>query len=195
MQFAFTLQYRDHLEAARATFPGERPVARPRPAGVALVAAVVLAAGVYVLLSRMPAVCRAAAPAVAGDAAGPVSEAMDHPVFGAGALIAALGGIVYVAPLAYVISMRRSARPVHDEPVTALFDEHGVAVRSAAKDFFLDWDGVVAVSESPRLFVLKTVSDLRLVLPKRALEKAVDVDALRDLLRQRVPAMAEAVAA
>jgi hypothetical protein len=194
MQFTYTLQYRDQLEAARARFPGEAPAARPRPTAAALLAVLMLAAGMYVLLSRMPAVSRAAVPAAAADGVDGSSDPMEDPVFGTGAIIAALGAAAYVVPLAYVFGMRRSARPVHDAPITVGLDEHGVSIRSAAKDFSLAWDGVVAVSESPRLFVLKTVSDLRLVLPKRALEQAAGVDALRGVLEERVPAMAEVAA-
>ena len=195
MQFSYTLQYRDQLEAARAVFPGDGPPARTRPTRVAFVAVVLLAAGIYVLLSRVPAVSHAASPAPAADAEEPLSDPMEHPVFGSGAIIAALGGALYVVPLAYVIGVRRSARPVHESAVTIALDEQGVTVRSPAKDFSLAWDGVVTVSESRRLFILKTVGDLRLALPKRALEEAEDVDELRTLLKQRVPAMAGVVPA
>jgi hypothetical protein len=143
-----------------------------------------------VLLSRMPAASRAAVPAVAADGKAVSSDPMEHPVFGIGAIVAALGGAVYVVPLAYVLGMRRSTRPVHDVPVTVGLDERGVSIHSAVKDFSLAWDGVVGVSESRRLFVLKTVSDLRLVLPKRAMEEAADLDALRAVLRQYVPPLA-----
>jgi hypothetical protein len=195
MQFTYTLQYRDQLEATRVTFPGDAPAARPRPTAAALLAVLVLAAGIYLLLSHMPAASRAAAPAVAPDApAEAPSDPMENPVFGTGAIIAALGGAAYVVPLAYVLGMRRSARPVHDGPVKVSLDERGVTIRSAAKEFSLAWDGVVAVSESPRLFVLKTVSDLRLTFPKRALEEVADVDALRGVLQERVPAMAGVMA-
>ena len=191
MQFTFTLQYRDQLEAAQARFPGDSPAARPRSAATALLAAAVLAVGIRLLGSHMPAASRAAAPAVAPDAVGGVtSDPMENPVFGTGAIIAALGGALYVIPLAYVLGVRRSARPVHDAPVSVSLNDRGVTVRSDAKDFSLGWDGVVAVSESPRLFVLKTVSDLRLALPKRVFEEPADVDALRGVLQERVPAMA-----
>ena len=195
MQFSYTFHYRDQLEAARVTFPGDATPARPRPTLLALVAFGVLAAGVYVLLSRVPAVASAAAPSAAADGAEMFADPMEHPVFGVGAIVTALGGALYVVPLAYVIGMRRSARPVHEGPLTVSLDERGVTIGSTAKDFSLAWQGVVAVSESRRLFVLKTVGDLRLALPKRALEEAEDVDALRNLLRQRVPAMAGVAAA
>ena len=196
MQFTYTLHYRDQLEAARATFPGDPAPPRPRPTALVVIAVVLLSAGIYLLLSRMPAASRAAVPAAPADVVVEVSpDPMEHPVFGSGAIIASLGGALYVIPLAYVFGVRRSDRPVHDAPVTVALDEQGMTIRSPAKEFSLAWDGVVAVSETPRLFVLKTVSDLRLALPKRALDEPADVDALRDALRQHVPAMAGVVAA
>jgi hypothetical protein len=195
MQITYTLEHRDLLEVASARFPGDRPRARaPRSLG-AMAALLTLALGLYVLTSHLPAVSRAASPPVVMD---PVTEApadpLDNPVFGMGVLVTALGAIFYVVPLAYFLGMRRSARPVHAAPVTVGLDEAGLTVRSKAKEFALAWDGVVAVCETPRLFVLKTVGDVKLALPKRALEEPADVDALGSALRQYVPAMAEAAA-
>jgi hypothetical protein len=191
MQFTYTLHYREQLEATQARFAGDPPRPTPRPTAVAMLAVLTLSAGIYVLLSRMPAASRAAVPAPVNDgSAAATPDPMEHPVFGPGAIVAALGGALYVVPLAYVLGMRRSARPVHDGPVTVRLDEDAVTVRSATKDFSLRWDGVVAVAETPRLFVLKTVSDLRLSLPKRVVDEPADVDALRGVLQERIPAMA-----
>jgi hypothetical protein len=195
MQLTFTLQFRDQLDATTARFPGDPPRPRSRQSLVGAAALLALCIGLYLLISHLPAASRAAAPPVVLD---PVTEApadpLENPIFGTGALVAALGAAFYVAPLAWFLGMRRSARPVHDTPVTVALGEDGITFRSKAKDFALAWDGVVAVSETPRLFVLKTVGDVKLALPKRALEEPADVDALGSALRQYVPPLAEAVA-
>ena len=204
MHFDFTLHYRDELEAARAPFPHDptspAPVPRPLPTfgWVIVLAATALA---FAMLSNSPARCPAGLPAGVDDGEVlPEPDPLDNPRFVAGAVTAGLGAALFVIPLAFVLGQRSAARPYHDKPVTAILDESGVTLRTDARELHLAWDGVVAVAETKNLFVLKTLSDLRLTLPKRALRDYFGddrgrIDDLRHALQHRVTPVAMKAAA
>ena len=118
------------------------------------------------------------------------ADRIDHPVFVAGLLLAAVGGAMVVVPLAYALALRRSARPLTSFGVRIDLGDERVTLRTPASELTLTWPGVVAFAETRHLFVLKTLGDLRLALPKRA----ADPDALRSLLRSRVTPLADLAA-
>lgn len=191
MRFQYVLEYRDEKEAAAARFAGE-PVVTPgaearRPAlgWAILIVAIVLAAVVCTLASPR----RGARPLFITAAR--EADQLDNPVFAAGFALAGLGACVFAIPLAFLIGRQRSALPINADPVTVMLDEAGMTLRSKYKEFELCWDGVVAVAELKNVFVLKTIGDLRLTLPKRALQDQRGVAALREVLRHYVPPMAE----
>jgi hypothetical protein len=186
MQLQYHLHYRDELEAASARFPGDPPAAAPRPGvGLLLLALVATLTGLLLLLSR-----GRATPALWDTLA--QADRINHPVFVAGVLLVAVGGAMYFVPLTYLLGVRRSARPLHDDPVTLVLDDDGLTLEGPAKKLRLAWSGVAAFSETKRVFVLKTLGDLRLALPKRALDTPERADALRELLRLRVLPLAQA---
>lgn len=206
MQFDFTLHYCDEAEAARAAFPGDPPrrpgPRRPLLALFSWAIAFALVGVLYLLVSNSPAQCPAAVPLDGTEAVGASAteppDPLDNPVFAAGALVAFLGATVYVVVAAYVVGRQYAARPFHDKPATALLTGSGLTVRTDAREFSVTWPGVVAVAETKSLFVLKTVGDLRLVLPKRALlDRFGDdhgrLDSLRQALATHVTPLASAV--
>jgi hypothetical protein len=190
MQLHYVLEYRDEADAAAARFPGEPTRRDPRVslrAGLlgwsACIGIVVI---LYLLLSR--------ASAAGGAARSALIEAdlNNHPVFVAGVVLVAIGGAMCVCPAAYAVALRRSTRAVHEHPVSVRLGEDGIALRSAPKELFVGWDGVLAVVELRKVFVIKTVGDLRFVLPKRACETPEAADAVADLFRRHVPPLAAA---
>ena len=197
MQFQFTLQYRDELEAARARFPGEAiqpPATRPLPVSVVTWSVVlVLCYGLYLLLNHAPAQSRAATTAGVADVAFE-AEPLDDPLFAAGALVAGLAAACYVIPLAYLLGLRRSDRLLHDKPATVSLTDTGLILRTETKELSTEWSGVVAMAETRNVFVLKTMGDLRLTLPKRALRDIEVVNELRGFLHLHITPLAEVVA-
>jgi hypothetical protein len=194
MQLEYTLQFRDETEAAGARFPGEPVIpgqAAPAPARGAIGWAlfVVLAVALYLLLNHKPTESRGAAPAAPDvDIAQP--DPMADNTFAAGALTAGLGAILYSIPLAYLLGRRRSPLPLHDKPASLRLDDVGLTVRTGDKEFTTLWPGVVALAETKNVFVLKTIGDLRLTIPKRAAGEPERVDFLRSLLRRHVTPLA-----
>ena len=185
MQLRYHLHYRDELEAVSARFPGDPPFATPpRGVGFLLLALIATLIALLLLISR-------------GRAAGGLwntlaqADRINHPVFVAGVLLVAVGGAMYFVPLTYLLGVRRSARPLHDDPVTLVLHDDGLTLDAPSKQLHLSWAGVVAFTETRRVFVLKTLGDLRHTLPKRALDTPERAGALRDLLRLRVPPMAK----
>lgn len=77
-----------------------------------------------------------------------------------------------------------------EAPVTLALGDAGVTLRTAHKELLVKWDGVAAVARTPTLFVFKTVGDLRLLLPLRAVGGGQDVRHLEVELRRFVPPLA-----
>jgi hypothetical protein len=117
----------------------------------------------------------------------------DPTLFAAGTMAAVIGLLGCVIPTLLLLRARNSSRPVSPLPVTVLLADDGLTLRTTAKQFTLAWDGLVAVAETPALFVLKTVGDLRLPLPKRALPSPDGVAQLRTMLHARVAPLAAAL--
>ena len=195
MHLEFVPQHRDDHEAATARFPGDAPDPRapgaPVRFGVAgwVCAALVVAAGLLLFNFR------GRAGAVLWHAL-VQADRIDHPVFVAGVLLTAIGGAMVVVPLVYLHGLRRSTRAVIEQTVRIDLGDDCLTVRTDAKELSLAWQGVVAMAETRRLYVLKTLGDLRLALPKRARPGFAETpiqsaDALRDLLRRRVTPIAE----
>ena len=184
MQLQYHLHYRDELEATSARFPGDVPTDRP-PRGVGLL----LLALVAMLIALLLFARGRAAPGLWDTLA--QADRVNHPVFVAGVCLFAVGGAMYFVPLTYLLGVRRSARPLHNDLVTLVLDDDGLTLDAPAKQLRLSWAGVVAVAETRRVFVLKTLGDLRLTLPKRALDTPERTDLLRELLRLRVPPLAQ----
>jgi len=190
MQFEFVLSHRDQAEAQVASFPGDAPPAaaagkRPRP--LTFVAAVVLFLLVALLLQLGPAVAAAASgycPRVVMESRG------DRRVFAAGAVLAGTGLLLCLVTTITLVRARRSLRPVNPERVALHLGDQGLTLRTPSKEFSLAWDGVVAVAETPNLFVLKTPGDLRLALPKRALATPDALAELRAAIHSRVAPLA-----
>jgi hypothetical protein len=187
MLLEYVPQQRDDFEAAAARFPGEaaRPHAawspgRVRAVGWVAVAVVLLTTALLLLPRRSPLGGSVFAEAMLE------ADRIDHPAFVIGLVTVAIGGAMVVVPLAYALALRRSPRPLTGYAVRIELGEDAVAVFTPGNELTVAWTGVVAFAETRHLFVLKTVSDLRVVLPKRA----ADPDALRTLLRGRVAPMA-----
>jgi hypothetical protein len=193
MQLHYVLEYRDEAAAASARFPGEATRGHPLFSGGALLAWAACAALVAALLAPISrdAGLRGTVSAIVQSALVEVDRST-NPVFVGGVILVAIGGATCVCPVAYALALRRSPRPLHDRPVSFRLDDAGITLRSEAKDLSIARDGVVAVVELRKVFVIKTVGDLRLVLPKRACASPEAADALGDLLRRRVPSLAEA---
>jgi hypothetical protein len=192
MRFEYVLQHRDQAEALQAWFPGGPEPAGASPAPRRWVAAVVLAAGILLLLQIGPAVAAAASgycPGAVTDAAG------DGRLFHAGAVSAGAGLLLCTATVLVLLRMKKSDRPINPSPVDVAISDDGVTLRTETKDFALTWDGVVAFAETENLFVLKTMGDLRLALPKRALASPDGVAQLRETLRARVAPLGAVVTA
>lgn len=194
MRLDYVPLHRDDTEAASARFPGEatNPHAAGAPGRPALLgwacAALVAASSALLLYPR--GYVRAALWSALAQA-----DRIDHPVFITGILLTAIGGAMVVVPLVYLLGLRRAARPVIDQAVRVDLGDEGLTVRLSARELTLAWDGVVALAETRRLFVLKTVGDLRLALPKRAAPgfdeaPGLAAEALRDLLRRRIAPVA-----
>ena len=194
MRLDFVPQHRDDTEAAPARFPGEatdpRSAGAPaRPAALGWACAALVAATSALLLYPR-GYARAALWSALAQA-----DRIDHPVFITGILLTAIGGAMVVVPLVYLLGLRRAARPVIDQAVRVDLGDECLTVRLPAKELTLTWDGVVAFAETRHLFVLKTVGDLRLAVPKRAAPgfdetPGLAADALRDLLRRRIAPVA-----
>jgi hypothetical protein len=92
-----------------------------------------------------------------------------------------------VVPLAYALAVRRSHRPLTRHPVRIDVGADAIVLTTPTNELTVAWTGVVAFAETRHLFVLKTLGELRLALPKRA----ADADALRTLLRQQVAPLAD----
>lgn len=186
MQFQYVLDYRDEADAQTARFPGESTVRSVRsswPAAIGIAVCAALIMGLVLLFPRDTRVFRAALIE---------ADRNSDPVFVWGIVIVAIGGALCVCPTAYAVALRRARRPVHAKPVTIRFDDAGVTLVSPDKELSIAWSGVVAAVELRSVFVLKTVTDLRLVLPKRACETSAAVNAVSNLLRMRVVPLADA---
>ena len=197
MRLEYVPQHRDDLEAASARFPGDAPDPRAPGAPIQSGAATWAFAVLVVLLGLLLYVSRERAGGVLWRAL-VQADRIDHPVFVAGVLLTAIGGAMVIVPLVYLHGLRRSKRPVIEQTVRVDLDDEALTLRLPAKDLTLAWTGVVAFAETKDLFVLKTVGDLRLSLPKRAIPGFADApvrsaDDLRNLLRRRVTPLAEAV--
>jgi hypothetical protein len=185
MRLQYLLQYRDATEAHSLRFPGDPAPPRPPVSGpaqaVGWVVVLVCVAALYVLLSRTSGRHTPLRAALAE------ADRIDHPAFVLGVVLTAIGGAMVVVPAAYLLARRRSARPVFDDvPFTLDLDDAGVTLRTAHKELLVKWDGVAAVAETPTLFVLKTVGDLRVIVPARAAGSPSGVQSLREELRRRV---------
>jgi hypothetical protein len=193
MQFEYVLQRRDEAEAQTARFPGDRhPAGDPpkRPSPVTFITAVIVIVTVALLLQLGPAVATAAS----GYCPRLVTEIPGDPtLFAAGTVMATIGLLSCLIPTLLLLRARNSSRPVSPLPVTIFLADDGLTLRTTAKQFTLAWDGLVAVAETPALFVVKTVGDLRLPLPKRALPSPDAVAQLRTMLHARVAPLACAV--
>ena len=201
MLLEYVPQYRDDADAASARFPGDAPNPRAagaptRPGVLGWSATAVLVAFVYLLL---------APPGRATSAPSPLRDALlqadriDHPVFVAGVLLTAIGAAMVVVPLAYLLALRRSNRPVIDQTVRVDLGEDFLTLKLPSRQLTIAWHGVIAFAETRNAFVLKMLGDLRLSLPKRATPGFNDspraVEGLRNLLRRRIAPLADAVGA
>jgi hypothetical protein len=187
MLLEYVPEHRDDFEAASARFPGE--AINPRAAGgpararavLGLVVAVAVVATALLLLPRPPV----RGPSLFGQVLTEADEVND-PVFVWGLVVAAVGGAMVVVPLAYALAVRRSHRPLTRHPVRIDLDDRAVVLTTPTNELTIAWAGVVAFAETRHLFVLKTLGDLRLALPKRG----ADPDAVRRLLRERIAPIA-----
>lgn len=191
MLLEFVPQYRDETEAASARFTGDAaapPTARH--AGTFGRVAAALAAALAVLLVSTGGRVSPKLLAVLAQA-----DRINHPVFVAGIVFAAVGAAMVLIPLVYLFAQRGSARPVIEQSVRIDLAADVLVVSAPSKELAVEWRGVVAVAETRNLFVLRTLGDLRVVLPKRGVrgfaESQAGVDELRELLRQRVTPMAD----
>jgi hypothetical protein len=189
MFLEYVPQYCDEFEAASARFPGDatQPRAAGSPARVRAIGWLALAIAVLTLALLLSPRRPSRGPLIDALAE---ADRIDHPVFVAGLLLAAVGGAMVVVPLAYALALRRSARPLTSFGVRIDLGNERVTLRTPASELTLTWPGVVAFAETRHLFVLKTLGDPRLALPKRA----ADPDALRSLLRSRVTPLADLAA-
>ena len=197
MVLDYVPQHRDDTEAASARFPGDATDPRAPGAPVRVGAVGWLAVLLLVATAGLLILPRGKSSAV--RTALVQADRIDHPVFVAGVLLTAIGGAMVVVPLVYLFGLRNSARPVIDTPLRIDLGDDFLTLRLPSKDLIVAWQGVVAVAETRNLFVLKTLGDLRLALPKRAAPGYGDdpvrsVDSLRDLLRRRVAPMAQVAA-
>ena len=191
MVLEYVPQYRDETEAASARFPGD--AANPRAAGAP---ARFGAIGWICVALVLVTLCLLVAPRGRRGNASPIYSALaeadriDHPVFIAGIVLVAVGGAMVVVPIAYLLALRRSARPLVAQSIRVDLGDDFITLRLPSKELTVSWQGVVAFAETRHVFVLKTLGDLRLALPKRAVPGVADspaaVDALRELLRRRV---------
>ena len=191
MQFQYVLQHRDATEAIAHRFPGDPPLpGQSKRAGrtqlLGWAVFLIVAVALYVMLQR------AAAPQATTPLLAALSEPdrLDHPVFVSGVILAAIGGAMIVVPLAYLIARKRSARPMFDTPATLEIGDAGVTLRTPDKELVVAWDGIIAVAETRTLVILKTASDLRLLVPRRCIPSPEAAQSLRDELRRRVPPLA-----
>lgn len=198
MLLEFVPQHCDDVEAASARFPGDPPDPRAAGAPARFGASGWVCTGLVVLLAAIVLSARGRGTALVWHAL-VQADRIDHPVFVIGVLLTAVGGAMVVVPLVYVLGVRRSARPVIDQRVRVHLGEDAVTVRLPHKELSLSWQGAVAVAETRNLFVLKTLGDLRLSLPKRGVPGFADspdaaVRALRDRLQSKIPPLAAVVA-
>jgi hypothetical protein len=191
MVLEYVPQYRDEFEAASARFPGDatQPRAAGSPARVRAIGWLALAIAVLTLVLLLLPRSSSRGPSPFTNALAE-ADRIDHPVFVAGLVLAAVGGAMVVVPLAYALALRRSARPITSFGVRVDLGYDAITVRTPSSELTLTWPGVVAFAETRHLFVLKTLGVLRLALPKRA----ADPDALRALLRTRVTPLADVAA-
>jgi hypothetical protein len=73
-------------------------------------------------------------------------------------------------------------------PQTFETGDDGVELSSAAVSTRWKWEAFVGLDETTSLFVLRLPRDLRLIVPKRALQHPGELDAFRETLRSRVAA-------
>ena len=187
MLLEFVPEHRDDFEAASARFPGEainRRAATSPARARAVLGLVVAIAVVTTALLVLPG--RTARPSLFGQVLAEADEVND-PVFVCGLIVAAVGGAMVVVPLAYALAVRRSHRPLTHDRVRIDVGDEAIILTTPTIELTVAWTGVVAFAETRHLFVLKTLGDLRLALPKRG----ADPDALRSLLRRRIAPLAE----
>jgi hypothetical protein len=188
MLLEFVPEHRDDFEAASARFPGEaidrRAATSPARARavLGLVVAIAVVTTALLLLPRRAG----AGPSLLVQVLAEADEVSD-PVFVWGLVVAAVGGAMVVVPLAYALAVRRSHRTLTRHPVLIDVGADALVLTTPTNELTVAWTGVVAFAETRHLFVLKTLGELRLALPKRA----ADADALRNLLRQQVAPLAD----
>ena len=196
MLLEYVPQYRDETEAASARFPGDAPA--PAATGVTRTLLSVAAAVAMTIVLLSTSTRGGASATLWGVLA--QADKIDHPVFVAGVVLAAIGAAMIVVPLAYLTAQRHSSRPVVEAAVRVDLAGDLLTLRLPLKELAVEWEGVVAVAETRNLFVLKTLGDLRIVLPKRgapgfADEPSAAAETLRELLRRRVTPLADLAAA
>jgi len=191
MFLEFVPQYRDETEAASARFPGDavRPRAPGAPVHFRAIGWICVALVIVTLCLLLVPRGRRSNPSPIYRALAE-ADRIDHPVFIAGVVLVAVGGAMVVVPISYLVALRRSARPLVEQTVRVDLGDDFITLRLPSKELTVSWQGVVAFAETRHVFVLKTLGDLRLALPKRAVPGFADspaaVDALRELLRRRV---------
>jgi hypothetical protein len=188
MLLEFVPEHRDDFEAASARFPGEatdRRAATSPARARAMVGVVVAIAVLTTALLLLPRQAGGGGPSLFGQVLAEADEVND-PVFVIGLVVAAVGGAMVVVPLAYAFALRRSHRPLVHHRVRIDLGDEAIVLTTPANELTIVWTGIVAFAETRHLFVLKTLGDLRLALPKRG----ADADALRALLRERVAPLA-----
>jgi hypothetical protein len=188
MLLEFVPEHRDDFEAASARFPGEatdrRAATSPARARtlIGLVVAIAALTTTLLLLPRRAGDGQTLFGRVLAEA-----DEVNDPVFVWGLVVAAVGGAMVVVPLAYALAVRRSHRPLARHPARIDLRDDAIVLTTPTNELTVAWTGVVAFAETRQLFVLKTLGDLRLALPKRG----ADADALRSLLRERITPIAE----
>jgi len=89
-----------------------------------------------------------------------------------------------VVPLQAWLNWRRNA-PLRGE-ITYDFQPEGVRVITRAADAFMKWEAFIKSKETPNLFLLFLTKQMCHMVPKRAFASEADVEALRELLREKI---------
>jgi hypothetical protein len=89
-----------------------------------------------------------------------------------------------IVPLQAWLNWRRNAH-LRGE-ITYDFQPEGVRVITRAADAFLKWEAFIKSKETPNLFLLFLTKQMCHMVPKRAFASEADIEALRELLREKI---------